>query len=48
MSYWPRMTGSAWGTGPQQCMWFCHVCNWSGVLPAMTPHICKAPKDRSA
>lgn len=42
------LTGNGWGTGSQQTIWFCHLCHWSGVLPAGVPHVCKPPSPRKA
>ena len=34
-------SGSGWGTGPGQIVWFCHLCHSSYVLPQGSYHVCK-------
>lgn len=34
------LSGSGWNTNPQDVLWFCHVCCWSGWLKAGTYHAC--------
>jgi hypothetical protein len=38
------VSGRGWGTAPHQVIWFCHVCMWSGMLPAGELHLCKPKK----
>lgn len=35
------ITGSGSGTNPEDVVWFCHMCNWSGVLKAGDTHWCE-------
>jgi hypothetical protein len=38
------LTGSGYGTGEQQTVWFCWHCHQALVLPSGEPHTCKRPK----